>query len=271
MELSGPHFADRLKLAIKLIGDNDPLVHCWRGGMRSSFYSYLLEFYGYAPNVLEGGYKSYRKLVHGYFENSFQFKVIGGKTGVGKTKILQKMKELGYQVLDLEALANHKGSAFGGIGAGVQPSQEQFENNLFHQIHQFNVEKPIWIENENRTIGDKVIPESIWNQIINSDLIVLEDSLQKRLTTIVEEYGHLEINDLKAAFERISKRIGPQNYKSAVQDLDNGNIKSAFAHALTYYDKSYTFNLEKKGRIPKSIINIEGQSLMQIVAGLRDN
>ncbi len=270
LELSGPHFANRLKLAIKQIGDNDPLVHCWRGGMRSSFYSYLLEFYGYSPAILDGGYKSYRKSVHGYFEKSFQFKVIGGKTGVGKTKILQKMKELGCQVVDLEALANHKGSAFGGIGVGAQPSQEQFENNLFHQIHQFNIEQPIWIENENRTIGDKVIPAAIWNQMIKADLIVLEDSEQKRLATIVEEYGHLEINELKSAFEKISKRIGPQHYKSAIQDLEIGNIESAFARALTYYDNSYTFNLEKKGRIPKSIINIEGQSLMQIIAVLRD-
>ncbi len=270
LEISGPHFADRLKIAIKEIGNNDPIVHCWRGGMRSSFYGYLLEFYGYAPFVLEGGYKAYRKFVHSYFEKSFQFRVIGGKTGLGKTKILQKMKALGFQVIDLEALVNHKGSAFGGIGVGVQPSQEQFENNLFHQIHQFNIEQPIWIENENRTIGDKVIPVAIWNQMVKADLIVLEDSLHRRLTRIVEEYGHLEINELKCAFEKISKRIGPQHYKFAIQDLENGNIEAAFVHALSYYDKSYTYNLEKKGRIPKSIINIEGKSLEEIVTCLLD-
>ena len=271
LELSGPHFADRLKLAIKQIGINDPLVHCWRGGMRSSFYSNLLEFYGYAPKVLDGGYKAFRQNVFNCFEKSFHFKVLGGKTGVGKTKILHKMKESGFQVIDLEGLANHKGSAFGGIGLGNQPTQEQFENNLFHELHRMDSNLPIWIENENRTIGDKVVPVAIWDQMMKADLFVLEDSKEKRLETIVGEYGRLAMNDLKFAFEKISKRIGPQHYKSAIQDLENGNIHAAFAHALSYYDKSYAHNLEKIGRVPKSIINTEGQTFEQIITTLLDN
>jgi tRNA 2-selenouridine synthase len=271
LELSGPHFAERLKLAIKQIGDSNPLVHCWRGGMRSFFYSNLLEFYGYTPKLLDGGYKAFRQFVFKYFETSFQFKVIGGKTGVGKTKILQKMKESGFQVIDLEGLANHKGSAFGGIGLGNQPTQEQFENNLFQHLHRMDSNLPIWIENENRTIGDKVIPVAIWDQMMNADLLVLEGSKEKRLETIVGEYGRLDINDLKFAFEKISKRIGPQHYKSAIQDLENGNIQAAFAHALSYYDKSYVHNLEKIGRVPKSIIDVEGQSFEQIITTLLDN
>jgi tRNA 2-selenouridine synthase len=268
LELSGPFLADRLKAAVKQIGESDPIVHCWRGGMRSSFFSYLLEFYGYKPKVLNGGYKAYRQFLLNYFETTFQFKVLGGKTGLNKTKVLHLMKEMGHQVIDLEGLANHKGSAFGGIGLGKQPTQEQFENNLFYELYQLDSKRPIWIENENRTIGDKVIPASIWNQMMESDLVILDDTYPNRLKTIVADYGKLNIEDLKQAFEKINRRIGPQYYKSAIQDLETGNIEGAFHYALNYYDKSYEFNLKKKGRLPKYTIDAQNKSLIQIVESL---
>jgi tRNA 2-selenouridine synthase len=268
LELSGPYLAERLKTTIKRIGQNDPLVHCWRGGMRSSFFSYLLEFYGYKPKVLNGGYKTYRNFLLDYFETPFHFKVLGGKTGVNKTKVLHLLKKMGHQVIDLEGLANHKGSAFGGIGLGKQPTQEQFENNLFYELYQLDSKRPIWIENENRTIGDKVIPTAIWVQMMESDLVILEDTYTNRLQTIVADYGNLNIEDLQQAFEKINRRIGPQHYKSAIQDLEAGNIEGAFNYALNYYDKSYEFNLKKKGRVPNYTIEVQNKSLIQIVESL---
>ena len=268
LELSGPFLADRLKEAVKQVGESDPLVHCWRGGMRSAFYTYLLEFYGFKPKVLKGGYKAYRQFLLGYFDTPFQFKVLGGKTGLSKTKVLHLMKEMGQQVIDLEGLANHKGSAFGGIGLGKQPTQEQFENNLFHQLFQMDANRPIWIENENRTIGDKVIPTSIWNQMMLSNLVILEDAYSNRLQTIVKDYGQLQVEDLKLAFEKINRRIGPQHYKSAIQDLETGNIEGAFHYALNYYDKSYEFNLNKKGRVPNYTIHVQDKTLIQIAESL---
>lgn len=111
------------------------LIHCWRGGKRSEAIEWLFRFTGLEVYRLTGGYKSFRQEAEAFFQkNSFRLNVLGGYTGAGKTEMLKALYHQGAQIIDLEGLANHKGSAFGGIGEAEQPSTEQFQNELYFQF-----------------------------------------------------------------------------------------------------------------------------------------
>lgn len=262
LELSGPNLGDILKKGIKLTKGDKILVHCWRGGMRSQFYAFLVHFYGLEPILLKGGYKIYRNAVLKSFERKLNIIVLGGYTGSGKTILLQKLKESGEQIIDLEALANHRGSSFGAIGMDAQPSQEQFENNLYNYLETLDPEKEIWIEDEGRTIGDKVIPEGLWLQMKSSPKMFVDRTFQERIDQIMEDYGNAPLEDLKTAMLRIGKRLGPQHVKKAMELLENGQISEAFEIALIYYDKTYTFGLEKN--INQAMQKIDGKGMNYI-------
>lgn len=270
LELSGPNLSNRLRSGVKLVNEGPVLVHCWRGGMRSEFYSFLLKFYGLEPILLHGGYKSYRTLVHATFEKQANIFVLGGKTGAGKTVILEKLKELGEQVIDLEQLANHRGSAFGALGMTDQPTQEQFENDLFTVMRSFDLSKPIWIENENRTIGDKVIPQGLWQQMIQAKMVFVEREFEERLNQIMQDYGAFKPTDLKNSIVKIGKRLGPQHVKSALELIDKGNIRDAFEIPLAYYDKSYEFNLTKNKIRPSAVIDGKGKTYAELAQLLQE-
>ena len=259
LELLGPLMSVRLKKGVKLATNGKILVHCWRGGMRSQFYAFLLHFYGLESILLEGGYKAFRGLVHQTFDKKLNIKVLGGKTGSGKTVVLKKLAELGEQVIDLEAIANHRGSSFGALGLNEQPSQEQFENALFTAISNLDSTKTIWIEDENRTVGSRVIPEGFWNQMKSSSKIFLIRDFEERLDQIMLDYSCFPVKDLIISMQRIGKRLGPQHVKRAIELLENGEIREAFKIALVYYDKAYLFGLEKNKAA--EIIMLEGIGL----------
>ena len=147
--------------ALSLLSSNGKVL-CWRGGMRSGFVSRFLELLGFSIITLQGGYKSFRRWVLQYLSDispsfpSSSLRVIGGFTGSGKTDILQHLQQLGEQVIDLEELTRHRGSAFGGIGKSPQPTQEQFENELAAIANGLDWSKPIWIEDESRI--DRPLP-----------------------------------------------------------------------------------------------------------------
>ncbi|HEY4799719.1 MAG TPA: tRNA 2-selenouridine(34) synthase MnmH, partial [Bacteroidia bacterium] len=129
------------------------LIHCWRGGMRSAKFAELLNAHGYRTHTLIRGYKSYRNFVLESFHRDANLVIVGGETGSGKTEILQKIKEQGEQVIDLEKIAHHKGSAFGSLGEEPQPAYEQFENDLSFAWSKMDLSKRIWLEDESRNIG----------------------------------------------------------------------------------------------------------------------
>ena len=267
LELLGPLMSVRLKKGVKLATNGKVLVHCWRGGMRSQFYAFLLHFYGLESILLEGGYKAFRGLVHQTFDQKLNIIVLGGKTGSGKTVVLKKLAELGEQVIDLEAIANHRGSSFGALGLNEQPSQEQFENALFTAISKLDATKTIWLEDENRTVGSRVIPEGFWNQMKASSKIFLIRDFEERLDQIMLDYSCFPVNDLIISMQRIGKRLGPQHVKRAIELLENGEIREAFEIALAYYDKAYLFGLEKNKAA--EIIMLEGIGLTHTeIAGL---
>jgi len=221
------------------------LIHCWRGGNRSKAMEWLFRFAGIDVARLAGGYKGYRTALHSFFnDNDFELHIIGGYTGAGKTEVLQYLREAGEQVIDFERLANHKGSAFGAIGEEEQPTNEQFENDLFEEFRKFDVRRPVWLENESKNIGKTYMPEGLWDKLRISKLFALEVSEEVRLNRALRYYSEdVNIVALKDCFDRIRKRLGGLAYQQAMQALDQQDLRTAAAIALKYYDKSYRFQL----------------------------
>lgn len=220
-------------------------VHCWRGGMRSGAISWLLSLYGYKVYVLEGGYKSFRRWVLNQFDKPYGFKVLGGFTGSGKTEVLKQLSALGHPVIDLEGLANHKGSAFGSLGMPDQPSQEMFENRLAVALYKSRTNgRPVWIEDESRHIGRVHIPKPLWETMRGSPLYFLDIPVEKRLQCIVGQYGCFEKELLVRSILKIEKRLGRLDAKNAIGYVEAGDLSSAFAILLRYYDKMYGHSLQ---------------------------
>ncbi|MFT4759299.1 MAG: tRNA 2-selenouridine synthase [Paraglaciecola sp.] len=246
LEFVGPKMSGFVTDSEKLALGKKMLIHCWRGGKRSESLSWLLNLAGKEVSTLSGGYKSYRNFaVQDFFEKQLKIKILSGKTGCGKTEILHTLREQGHQIIDLEGLANHKGSAFGALGEEQQPTTEQFENNLYEVFRHINPERTVWVENENRLVGRVFIPEGFWKQMKAAPLINLERPVSERVNIIMRHYGDFSTEGLKNAFGNIKKRLGGQNYKAALLALEEKDLEAAIKIALYYYDKAYQHYLDK--------------------------
>lgn len=246
LEIVGPKLHAFVQEAIKLNKSDTFLVHCWRGGMRSSSMAWFLETYGFKCLTLKGGYKNYRKQVLASFEEQKNIIVLGGKTGTGKTIILHELQKQNEQIIDLEKIAHHKGSSFGALGEEPQPSQEQFENELSYCLSKIDSEKRCWIENESRMIGKSILPSGLWEQMKNAFVISIGLPLEERIKFLVEEYGKFSKEELIEAIERISKKLGGQHVKRAIDSIAISDYGTAFEICLVYYDKSYHHGEEKR-------------------------
>lgn len=243
------------------------LVHCWRGGMRSESVAWLLRLYGFEALLLKGGYKSYRRWVVQGNDDPPAFQVLGGPTGVGKTAVLQALKSQGEAVLDLEGLANHRGSVFGGLGQPAQPSQEHFENLLGERIDELRkMNKTIWVEDESRMIGMCCLPGKIMEAKKKSTYFRLQSSTEKRLDRLVEEYGRAREEELVKGFQKIQKSLGGQRTIEATRALESGNLREAARLALQYYDKAYEKGLSRKEE--GSVIEIQSEGSPEEIAAL---
>ena len=227
--------------------DKKIIIHCWRGGQRSKALEWFFNFCGIPVYRLEGGYKSFRQEVHEMMQRDlFSLRILGGCTGAGKTEILEVMARHGAQTIDLEKLAHHKGSAFGSIGEEQQPTTEQFENNLFLQFRAFDPSKPVWLENESKSIGRVHIPDGLWHRMRASVLYAIEVDKEIRLQRALRYYCEpVNIELLKEAFVKISKRLDGLQFKQAMEALERKDLRSAAEIALMYYDKTYTFQLNQ--------------------------
>lgn len=244
-ELVGPRFHLIQKEAIEKYTNRKVIIYCWRGGMRSQILSWLLSMIGFEVYRLQGGYKTYRTFTYQLLRKDWKLLILGGKTGTGKTKILKELQSNGEQVIDIEGLANHKGSSFGGIGQPPQPSVEQFENLFAEQLLSLNPEVPIWVENESRKIGRLILAEKFYEQMTQSPLIDIQKSENERIDHITMEYAHLPAEELIAAVNRISKRLGGLRTQLAIESIKAQNHSAWISNLLIYYDKTYTFDLEK--------------------------
>ncbi len=222
-------------------------VHCWRGGMRSKSFARHLEENGFHEiYVLKGGYKAFRNYALQSFETKANICILGGYTGSGKTHILYTLKEKGEQILDLEGLAHHKGSAFGRIGDGSQPTIEQFENNLFWEWKELDYNKPIWVEDESHRIGSVNIPMIFFNNMRNHPVIFLDIPREERARYLVKDYSDADKEMLSEAINRITKRLGGLNTKLALEHLEKNELYEVAMICLIYYDKYYLKGLQNR-------------------------
>jgi tRNA 2-selenouridine synthase len=252
LEFAGARMRQYVETALKTAPQKQIAVHCWRGGQRSSAMAWLLEMAGFDVVVLKGGYKSYRKFILTQLaESPASLLVVGGKTGTGKTGILHALRATGEQIIDLEALANHKGSAFGAIGEAAQPSFEQFSNNLYEAFAPLNPDKPIWIESESKAIGKIQIPDELWRRICSAPMIEIHVPQAHRIENLIEVYAHFPEQALADSFQKIAKRIGDQNLRAALDALHRCDFALAAEIALAYYDKTYTHSLDTMGQGPR--------------------
>lgn len=242
-----PKLSDFISKSVSVAPNKEVAVHCWRGGMRSNaFADHLIENGFEKVYVIEKGYKAFRHYVLKFFEKPFNLKILGGYTGSGKTEILHALSKKGQQVIDLEGLASHRGSAFGGIDLPPQPTTEQFENNLFSVVRSLNHQLPIWIEDESRLIGQVVIPAAFYAKMIAMPVYFLEVPLKQRCKHLVTTYAGLNPDQLVAAINRITKRLGFDNAKFAQEALENKNYHKVVEITLFYYDKFYLKGLQKR-------------------------
>ena len=171
--------------------DWSPLVYCWRGGKRSGSLAGVLDQIGFRACVLEGGYREYRRAVVAALETlpaTFEFRVVCGTTGSGKSRLLQTLAARGAQVLDLEALANHRGSVLGLVPGKPQPTQKAFDSRIWDALRRFEPARPVFVESESKKIGDLRVPEALILRMRASPCIRLELDLDRRVTLLMEEY-----------------------------------------------------------------------------------
>jgi tRNA 2-selenouridine synthase len=248
--LIGPRLPQILDDAEKVAAGKELLVHCWRGGMRSNYFCQFVTMARIKAQSLEGGYKTYRQKALESFKLPLKLRVIGGSTGAGKSDILRALAAKGEQVIDLETLAHHKGSVFGGLMMPKQPTTEQFQNNLFEEIMKLDVERTIWVEDESLSIGRIFLPLDFWEAMSKSPVVEVELNRGKRIERLVDEYGPADREQFLELMGKIVKRLGGQHYNAAKEKLLAGDMHSTIEILLTYYDKAYQFGLEKKkGRI----------------------
>jgi len=257
-------------------------LYCWRGGMRSAAIAWLLNLYGVKISVLAGGYKAYRNYVLETFSLPFSLKIVAGFTGSGKTEILHELEKRGEEIIDLEKLASHKGSAFGNINMPVQPTQEMFENllaqdlrlksmrqrqsaicnlqsaikdsDLLHSTHHL----PLWLEDESQRIGLINIPPAFWQQIRQAPVYFFDIPFEDRLKHIIEEYGDHNKKLLADSITRISKKLGGLETKNALNYLEEGNISACFSILLKYYDKHYLKGLHNRDNLSSLLQKLPG-------------
>ena len=227
-------------------GASDPLrIHCWRGGQRSGSVAWLAELFDLPVVMLEGGYKAYRRWVLASLEEPWPIQLLGGRTGCGKTELLLALQEEGVAVIDLEGLAHHRGSSFGGLGQPPQPTSEHFENRLVTQLVSLRDQGPIWLEAESAQIGRCRIPIPIWKRMQEAPVLEITRPLPERLTRLVRLYGGLGQADLAQATERIARRLGPQRTALALAAIEAQDWAGAAEQMLDYYDRCYDHELER--------------------------
>ena len=269
-ELVGPFFSQKIKTAKKIAPQRQVLIYCWRGGLRSNIMAWLLSTAGFDVVLLKGGYKSYRQWSHEIIGQKRKYFVITGKTGSGKTELLQTLAQSGASILDLEGLASHKGSTFGSLGQPDQCTQEHFENLIAETLSNIPNEHSVLVEDESRRIGKVLVPDPIFDQLCNANCIMLEIERIERRKRILEEYGHFDNSVLSERTFALQKRMGPEKCKQALLALNEGNKELWCEILLDYYDKTYAYSFEKNPRtITLTVHTIGSESVSKIIDNIK--
>jgi len=244
LEIVGPKLKDFVLQARKFKGAL--YLYCWRGGMRSNSMAWLLQTAGREVYLLEGGYKSYRSYGRELISNGLKLIMLSGPTGSGKTEILHQLAALGHQVLDLEGLANHRGSSFGGIGQPPQPGTEQFTNLILEKVTGFDLSQPIWVEGESQAIGKVIILKELFTQMNCCTTIRIDPPKSERIERLIRDYAGFPAEELRFSVEKISKRLGGKDTHDTLEALNEGDFRKVVEITLAYYDKSYDFSMARR-------------------------
>ena len=242
-KLAGPLFHSYIEKAKSLTNEREILIYCWRGGMRSGIMAWLMEMAGFRVSLLKGGYKAFRNFVLSQFSVNRKIVIVGGNTGSGKTEALKELASLGEQVIDLEALAHHRGSAFGSLGLPPQPSTEQFENYLGLQWYCTDPDRIVWVEGESRSIGRIKIPDELFDQLQSAPLLEIICTRYERMRRILNDYGDFPKEDLATCTKRLQKKLGHLRMTLALEALKEGRMKDWINILLDYYDLNYQYSL----------------------------
>lgn len=245
-ELTGSKWAGFIRSALELAPDKKIAVHCWRGGMRSGVMAWALDLYGFEVLLIQGGYKSFRQWARRQFAAPYSFRILGGMTGSGKTRLLGALQASAEQVVDLEDLAQHQGSSYGTMNKMVQPTQEQFENNLAWRLKDLDTSRQVWVEDENMNIGKIIIPRPMWENLVSAPTFNIEVAHEERVASLVREYGSLDPDFLVACTQRIHKRLGPLQTTQAITAIRENRMADFIRLVLVYYDKAYVKALAGK-------------------------
>lgn len=222
-----------------------PLVYCWRGGQRSGSFTWMLQQIGWRAEVVDGGYRTYRRLVNAYlYDDPLPHRLIAldGYTGTAKTDLLALLQARGVQVLDLEALANHRGSLLGERPGG-QPSQKGFESALSAALCSMDPARPVVVEAESSKIGSLILPPSLWNALCKAPRVNITASIEARSAYLVRAY-----DDILSDSDRLRDRLSPLRFHRGHEVVDgwlrliDADQKQALTQALMeqHYDPAYT-------------------------------
>lgn len=268
LEIVGPKMAGFVQYVKPLAVNNKIFVHCWRGGMRSGSMAWLFSMLGYEVYTLKSGYKAYRNMVIEGMGRPAKYFILGGKTGSGKTEVLHHLAQMGEQIIDLERLANHKGSAFGALGEPPQPTTEQFENNLHLAMQKLDFSKRIWLEDESKNIGRCFITNPLWAKMVKAPLLVIDIPLDIRIERLVKEYGNMPAQGLEESIYKIEKRLGNEAMKEALLNLAQGNLAEVVRITLHYYDKAYDYGLSIKQNEQITCLKFITDNMAEVARGL---
>ncbi len=220
-----------------------PLVYCWRGGQRSGSFASILSQIGWRAGVISGGYQAFRRHVHSFLYDlplSLNLYLLDGNTGTGKTDILHRLATLGVQVIDLEGMANHRGSLLGDYPDG-QPAQKGFETALACALARLDPTRPVLVEAESSKIGARIIPPSLWTAMKSAPRIEIDATLDARALYLEQAYGDLN-EDTKRFAEKLEVL---RRHRGAKADewleMLNAGQTNALARTLMqdHYDPSY--------------------------------
>jgi len=244
--LVGPRLEEIISEAERVSGGKELLVQCWRGGMRSNNFCQFISMAGIKSRALRGGYKAYRQFALETFKKPLTIILLTGYTGSGKSEILRALQEQGEQILDLEKLAHHKGSAFGGLLMPPQPTTEQFQNELFEEILKVDLSRRIWVEDESIAIGKIFLPTDFWVTMCRGALVKMDVAKDIRVRRLVNEYGPSDPDEFLQIMGKVVKKLGGQHFNAAKEKLWQGDMASTIEILLTYYDKAYLSSIEKR-------------------------
>lgn len=258
MEIVAPKLPKMLN-EIKELRRNgvEPVIHCWRGGMRSKSVASFLDFSGIPAIRLEGGYKAYREYILERIPMMFPEKsvVLHGMTGTGKTEILKVLQNRGYPVLDLERIANHRGSIFGMIGIGEGHNQKMFDALLFDRLTELKGSSYFIMEAESKRIGRAAQPDELIEKKVDGLHFLVKSSIHNRVERIYKEYvypfsGEDWFNtEVEEKVSKLLKRIKNQEAANMLKEaLDTKGYKELIEILLVhYYDPRYAHALQEYG------------------------